>query len=102
MANHNAIAIFYFGLDLILHRLSDVYDTSAKRRIPAWTDRILYKANPSIQLLSYASASSVRSSDHRPVSASFQCSLDLEEKGSRDVRLPLLRSESKSEVCVIS
>ena len=102
MANHNSIVNFYLGLDLILYCLSDVYDTSAKRRIPAWTDRILYKPNSSIQLLSYASSDSVRSSDHRPVGASFQCSLDLEEKGSRDVRLPLLRSESKSEVCVIS
>ena len=81
----------------------DVYDSSAKRRIPAWTDRVLYKPNSSIELLSYASAGSVRSSDHRPVFASFRCCLDLGENAiMRDSRTPLLRSESKSEVCVIS
>ena len=87
---------------------SDIYDTSAKRRIPAWTDRILYKPSASIELLSYSSAGSVRSSDHRPVYASFQCSVDIIEEdvvGRIRRRIPdrvLLRSESKSEVCVIS
>eukprot|EP00668_Euglena_longa_P011627 GGOE01014036.1.p1 GENE.GGOE01014036.1~~GGOE01014036.1.p1 ORF type:complete len:381 (-),score=101.23 GGOE01014036.1:91-1233(-) len=54
------------------------YDKSAKARIPAWTDRILFKANTAVgagdlQLTSYASldSESLRVSDHRPVVASL-------------------------------
>lgn len=82
---------------------TDTYDTSPKRRIPAWTDRILYKSSPSIELLSYSSSTSVRTSDHRPVYASFHTSIEIDSDfidGAIDRRL--LRSESKSEVCVIS
>ncbi|RKP08950.1 Endonuclease/exonuclease/phosphatase, partial [Thamnocephalis sphaerospora] len=43
---------------------SDQYDTSEKARIPAWTDRILYKGK-SLELLEYSHAN-LRISDHRP------------------------------------
>jgi len=57
---------------------TDSYDTSRKRRIPAWTDRILFKAkrcaenqlNP-IKLREYGCISHARHSDHRPVFARF-------------------------------
>ncbi|KAJ9119073.1 hypothetical protein QFC22_003564 [Naganishia vaughanmartiniae] len=48
---------------------SDIYDTSEKQRIPAWTDRILYKGEDLYQT-SYDIAQ-VRASDHRPVYATF-------------------------------
>eukprot|EP01124_Arcella_intermedia_P036376 TRINITY_DN9506_c0_g1_i1.p1 TRINITY_DN9506_c0_g1~~TRINITY_DN9506_c0_g1_i1.p1 ORF type:complete len:512 (-),score=111.78 TRINITY_DN9506_c0_g1_i1:713-2104(-) len=47
----------------------DEYDTSEKHRIPAWTDRILYKSTDS-KLLSYG-RHELTLSDHRPVSALF-------------------------------
>lgn len=45
-------------------RESEIYDTSSKRRIPAWTDRILYKGGR-CKLLTYQSEPYLRSSDHR-------------------------------------
>uniref|UniRef100_A0A7S3PZ34 Inositol polyphosphate-related phosphatase domain-containing protein n=2 Tax=Chaetoceros debilis TaxID=122233 RepID=A0A7S3PZ34_9STRA len=82
---------------------TDTYDTSPKRRIPAWTDRILYKSSPRIELLSYCSSTGVRTSDHRPVYASFQTSIEIDSNClDGTINRRLLRSESKSEVCVIS
>lgn len=43
---------------------SDIYDTSEKQRIPAWTDRILYRGIK-IYLKKYDRAE-LRGSDHRP------------------------------------
>ncbi|CAG8757050.1 33338_t:CDS:2, partial [Racocetra persica] len=48
---------------------SDEYDTSEKARIPAWTDRILYRGNK-IRQIGYSRAE-LRVSDHRPVMSSF-------------------------------
>lgn len=66
---------------------ADVYDTSKKRRIPAWTDRILHStgggggggkggggSGANTELLSYTSAAELRISDHRPVAATFRFS----------------------------
>ncbi|KAF9006532.1 DNase I-like protein [Cyathus striatus] len=49
---------------------TDVYDTSEKMRIPAWTDRILYCGN-TLDLSVYSRAE-LRGSDHRPVFAIFR------------------------------
>ncbi|KAF6748564.1 Endonuclease/exonuclease/phosphatase [Ephemerocybe angulata] len=51
---------------------SDEYDTSEKRRHPAWCDRILWKAREAdrMQQLSYKRYE-VNVSDHRPISATF-------------------------------
>lgn len=43
---------------------SDNYDSSEKMRIPAWTDRILFKGN-ALDLSLYSRAE-LKSSDHRP------------------------------------
>lgn len=80
---------------------SDMYDTSSKQRVPAWTDRILYSASPSIKLLSYASINDIKTSDHRPVYASLECDVDIEKK-NRIIERILFRTESKRDLCVIS
>ena len=50
--------------------MSDSYDTSAKKRIPAWTDRVLYVPR-GLQCVGYDAVMNLRTSDHRPVYASF-------------------------------
>ncbi|KAL3872020.1 hypothetical protein ACJMK2_039991 [Sinanodonta woodiana] len=52
---------------------ADTYDTSAKNRIPSYTDRILYrtKKKNSTACICYDSPASIRCSDHRPVYAVF-------------------------------
>jgi hypothetical protein len=55
---------------------SSTYDSSKKMRVPSWTDRVLYiprssrKKSPELTLASYDSVDT-RSSDHRPVVATF-------------------------------
>lgn len=80
---------------------SDMYDTSSKQRVPAWTDRILYSTSPSFRLLSYASINAIKTSDHRPVYASLECDVDVGKKSSVIGRM-LFRTESKRDLCVIS
>ena len=43
---------------------TDTYDTSEKMRIPAWTDRILYRGD-TLNLQAYSRAE-LRGSDHKP------------------------------------
>ncbi|KAL8802876.1 MAG: hypothetical protein Q9200_006428 [Gallowayella weberi] len=53
---------------------TDEYDTSEKARIPAWCDRILRKGS-NLKQIEYATAP-LRFSDHRPVYATFQCTIN--------------------------
>jgi len=58
---------------------TDVYDTRPDKKIraPAWCDRVLWKTHPgalSVQQLDYRCAQ-LNPSDHKPVSALFNCSL---------------------------
>eukprot|EP00249_Psilotum_nudum_P005403 c18839_g2_i2 orf=361-1101(+) len=52
---------------------TDNYDTSAKERVPSWTDRILYKVKETscmeAEVHAYGSINFIKSSDHRPVKA---------------------------------
>jgi endonuclease/exonuclease/phosphatase family metal-dependent hydrolase len=50
---------------------TDRYDTSEKRRSPAWCDRVLYRGKTSVEQLDYK-RHEVRVSDHRPVTARFR------------------------------
>lgn len=46
------------------------YDTSAKQRVPSWTDRVLW-AGRGVSCLRYTSCPELVSSDHKPVIAAF-------------------------------
>ena len=61
---------------------TDQYDTSEKQRVPAWTDRILYRGQ-GIKLLEYSSAN-LKMSDHRPVHASFVVQCRIVEEAKRE------------------
>ena len=50
---------------------SDLYDSSEKKRAPAWCDRVLYRGQGRIKEVEYR-RHEVRASDHRPVSAAFK------------------------------
>ncbi|KAI1176131.1 Endonuclease/exonuclease/phosphatase [Nemania sp. FL0916] len=50
---------------------TDNYDTSEKKRAPAWCDRLLYRGSGRIQQLDYR-RHEVRVSDHRPVTGQFK------------------------------
>lgn len=50
---------------------TDNYDTSEKKRAPAWCDRLLFRGNGRIQQLDYM-RHEVRVSDHRPVTGKFE------------------------------
>ena len=86
-------------------RGTDQYDTSKKRRIPSWTDRILYRSNTNaqaIQLLKYDSFSRIKTSDHRPVYAVFDVNFNPSIHSSTiDESSPPLKTQTRSEVCVI-
>lgn len=51
------------------------YDTSHKQRIPAWTDRILFKQNRGVKVHEYNSVQGAMHSDHRPVYATMSLNI---------------------------
>lgn len=53
---------------------TDDYDTSEKRRTPAWCDRILYRGSGKVEQLEYR-RHELQVSDHRPVSGVFVMSI---------------------------
>ena len=82
---------------------SDHYDSSQKRRVPSWTDRILYKTDTTTQVLSYCSAPGIRTSDHRPVYATFQARICFDnDKRYETESVQETRGATKNEACCIS
>ncbi|KAI0482270.1 SacI homology domain-containing protein [Xylariaceae sp. FL0804] len=75
---------------------TDSYDSSEKARIPAWTDRILRKGT-NIRQTSYNSAP-LRFSDHRPVYATFQCTVSIVDEARREYISRQLYERRKAEV----
>lgn len=57
---------------------TETYDSSEKQRIPAWTDRVLWRGD-AVTALAYGS-SPVRCSDHRPVFALFRVKVRVEDE----------------------
>lgn len=74
----------------------DDYDSSEKQRIPAWTDRILRKGQQ-LRQTEYNSAP-LRFSDHRPVYAHFQCTVNIVDEALRDKISRELYERRKGEV----
>ena len=56
---------------------TNVFDTSAKARLPAYTDRVLFLSadGDSIKATEYTSYPSIKLSDHKPVSATLHVAL---------------------------
>ncbi|KAJ7490357.1 SacI homology domain-containing protein [Mycena galericulata] len=54
---------------------TDNYDTSEKMRIPAWTDRILYRSRVESLDLAVYSRAELKGSDHKPVFAIFRAAV---------------------------
>jgi hypothetical protein len=61
---------------------TDEYDTSEKARVPAWTDRVLKKGH-NLKQINYNSAE-LRLSDHRPVYATFICTIQVVDEKVKD------------------
>ena len=61
-----------------------------KRRTPAWTDRILWRAKAGFSQQSY-DAPHLLLSDHRPVSATFQLSACIYSRDKIDVAVDCAR-----------
>ena len=55
------------------------YDTSHKQRVPAWTDRIVFRSDK-IRVLDYQSIAEAKHSDHRPVFGTYQLGWGLTKK----------------------
>ena len=71
------------------------YDTSKKQRVPAWCDRILWKRNAHLKQLFYNSVPEVDFTDHRPVVAHFQLSIESED--SFTVSKPVFQEVGKTK-----
>lgn len=61
---------------------TDNYDSSDKKRAPAWCDRLLYRGTGRIKQVEYR-RHEVRVSDHRPVSGVFKIRLKTIDAGKR-------------------
>lgn len=70
--------------------------SSEKARVPAWTDRILRKGT-NIRQLSYDSAP-LRFSDHRPVYATFDCTVSIVDEAHREAISQELYARRKAEL----
>eukprot|EP00927_Polykrikos_kofoidii_P071090 TRINITY_DN67424_c0_g1_i1.p1 TRINITY_DN67424_c0_g1~~TRINITY_DN67424_c0_g1_i1.p1 ORF type:complete len:556 (+),score=69.04 TRINITY_DN67424_c0_g1_i1:69-1736(+) len=57
---------------------SDIYDSGKKQRVPSWTDRILWKRDAQIRSVAYGCIPELKCSDHRPIFAQFEVTVDLE------------------------
>mmetsp|Transcript_4928 Transcript_4928/g.9233 ORF Transcript_4928/g.9233 Transcript_4928/m.9233 type:complete len:486 (+) Transcript_4928:3106-4563(+) len=78
------------------------YDTSRKRRIPGWTDRILFRDNAGcLSQLTYSNILEVSESDHKPVFSQFLLKFDPEFKPANRAASYWSVSQ-KSSKCLIS
>ncbi|KAJ3991133.1 Endonuclease/exonuclease/phosphatase [Lentinula boryana] len=74
-------------------RRSDVYDTSEKRRAPAWCDRVLWRSRVPFRVKQlHYQRYEVNVSDHRPISAAFNITVkrtrhEIREKRKAEVQM---------------
>lgn len=73
---------------------TDEYDSSEKQRIPAWTDRVLYKGE-GLHLRGYGAAD-LRTSDHRPVYALFEAVVPEVDEARRSAIAAELASKARA------
>ncbi|KAI5287428.1 inositol polyphosphate 5-phosphatase [Ascosphaera aggregata] len=74
---------------------TDNYDTSEKARIPAWCDRVLWKGT-NLRLLQYYAAP-LMFSDHRPVYATFECTISVvDEQAKEEIRKEAIHRQKNS------
>lgn len=64
-------------------KYSDEYDTSEKQRVPAWTDRILFKGK-NLNSITYDYISMIKFSDHRPVYNIFNSEIKIIDEDIKD------------------
>ncbi|EIW67338.1 hypothetical protein TREMEDRAFT_45320 [Tremella mesenterica DSM 1558] len=77
---------------------SDSYDTSEKRRVPAWCDRILHSKSTRIRNVSYRRYETTIS-DHRPISAGYVLTVKKVDVGKmKEVRREVGEDWVKKEV----
>ena len=87
----------------------DEYDSSEKARIPAWTDRILYKTNHTtysqgedlgtkLKQLEYDSVQNMRFSDHRPVYSTFELGVRVVDEARKEELTRKLYKKRAKEV----
>lgn len=67
-----------------------------KARIPAWTDRVLRKGD-NLRQINYSTAS-LRFSDHRPVYATFQCTISVVNERAKEGISREIYEKRRSEV----
>lgn len=75
---------------------TDNYDSSEKQRIPAWTDRVLYKGK-ALKLKRYTTAP-LKTSDHRPVYATFDLTVHVIDKDKKRAILNQLKGNDQTSV----
>jgi hypothetical protein len=63
-----------FPLTFKYDKETNNYDTSHKQRIPAWTDRFIFKPNGT-RVLEYNCVQNAKHSDHQPVYATFRVNM---------------------------
>ena len=72
---------------------TNTWDSSSKKRCPAWCDRILWKGEE-VKQLSYSMHSNILPSDHKPVSALF----NVEIRGVDKKKLDKVGQEVRGEI----
>lgn len=75
---------------------TDEYDTSDKARIPAWCDRVLSKGH-NLRQIHYDTAP-LKFSDHRPVFATFQCTITAVDENIKNKIIDQLYNKRRAVV----
>ena len=101
MASGRAFSNFYEGQVTFLPTFkfdkgTSNYDTSHKQRVPAWTDRIVFRSNK-VSVLEYNSAAEARHSDHRPVFGTFKLGWRMSDNLSNKLKTKRTRARRNGD-----